>query len=115
MTDCVDCAVLERRVSGLSADLRRAQDERDRLAAAGQRVAGDRDRHWYRLVCDRCGASIAVTSTFAVGGGEFRQALGDLARRIGWLLGQATGRELLLASDGERDLCPLCVTAVASR
>lgn len=120
MIECRDCTELERRVSGLGADLRRAQDELDRaternreLEVAEASPIDARDRHWYRLICDRCGASLSVASTLAIDDAEMRQTVGDLARRVRWALGPETARELLLAADGTRDRCPACVQAGA--
>ncbi len=113
---CRDCTTLERRLAVLNADLRRAQDERDRSA---ERTASDaapvdqRDRHWHRLICDRCGTSLSVASTLAVPEDELRRSIGDLARRVRWSLGRATARELLLEADGDRDLCPVCTLSTS--
>lgn len=115
MSDCRDCATLERRMAGIGAELRRAQDERDRAVDRASRAlpADSRDRHWYRLICDRCGASLSVASTLAVTEVELRQAIGDLARRVRWSLGKTTARELLLEADGDRDLCPICTMSTS--
>lgn len=113
MIDCRDCATLERRVAGLGAELRRAQDERERAIRAAAMPADQRDRHWHRLICDRCGASLSVASTLAVPEDELRRSIGDLARRVRWSLGRATARELQLEADGDRDLCPVCTLSTS--
>lgn len=116
MIDCPDCATLERRLAGLGAELRRAQDERGRAterATAAAAPADQRDRHWHRLICDRCGASLSVASTLAVPEDELRRSIGDLARRVRWSLGRATARDLLLEADGDRDLCPVCTLSTS--
>ena len=117
MSDCPGCTTLERRLAGVGADLRRAQDERDRAIARATRAAeppaDQRDRHWHRLSCDRCGASLLVASTLAVDSAELRRSIGDLARRARWSLGRTTARELLLEADGDRDLCPTCTLSAS--
>lgn len=108
MSDCTDCRVLEQRVAGLGASLRQAQDAARR---ASEQQFDQRDRHWMRLSCDRCGAALLVASTLAVGDAELRQSIGDLARRARWSLSRTTARELVLEADGDRDLCPTCTLA----
>jgi hypothetical protein len=114
MSDCSGCSTLERRLDGLGADLRRAQDERDRAVERASPTADQRDRHTLRLVCDRCGASLSVASTLEIPESELRQSIGDLARRVRWSLGRATARELVLEADGERDLCPVCTMSTST-
>lgn len=110
MSDCADCRGLEQRVSGLVAALQQAQDA-NQLANVPH--VDPRDRHWMRLSCDRCGASLLVASALAVCEAELRQSIGDLARRARWSMSRMTARELVLEADGERDLCPVCTLAGA--
>lgn len=119
MTDCRDCALLSQRLTEQSKResrlLAELEEKRDRLATRCPMPHVDEDRHWQRVICDRCGAKITLSMTLAVNEVQHGIATLGAAIALGWHLSRIT--ETVLRVGGkpepklEDDLCPACVRA----
>lgn len=114
MSDPGRLAWLEREVATRS----RLVHERDALAEVSARTRAEltalqmRARHSHSVTCDRCGSTLAVTSSMAIGDDVSTEALVVLTGRSGWRLSLTTlaGLGVLASSSASAisDLCPAC-------
>lgn len=109
MMGCLDCTMLEQRVTQLNQRLQAVVHERDRLIDQPANIQPGTDRHWLRISCDRCGNALEVSTTLATKQAEHCQAMLAAATALGWELGEGTLSELG-GYDGPatRDLCRTC-------
>lgn len=126
MSDCRDCAVLSQRLavrakneSRLLAELEAARDRLATHSVGRSTPSVDEDRHWQRVICDRCGAAITLSMTLAVNETQHGIAMLGAAIALGWHLSRVT--ETLLRIGGkpepklQDDLCPACVRATGDK
>lgn len=112
MMGCLDCTMLEQRVTQLNQRLQAVVHERDRLIDQPANVQQGTDRHWLRVSCDRCGNALEISTTLATLQIEHCQAMLAAAIALGWELGEGTLWELggyePLVGQPSRDLCRTC-------